>query len=61
MKGAKGGYHNKYPGYGIDEPNSPTRRDELAKASNVGPVPLFTPCLNKAECMGGATLEHLAT
>eukprot|EP00959_Pyramimonas_sp_CCMP1952_P173564 3626820-Pyramimonas_sp.AAC.1 len=27
----------------------------------VGLVPLFIPCLNKAEHMGGATLEHLAT
>eukprot|EP00959_Pyramimonas_sp_CCMP1952_P013593 286870-Pyramimonas_sp.AAC.1 len=60
-KGAKGGYHKKYPGYGIDELNSPSRRDELAKASNAGLVPLFIPCLNKAESMGGATLEHFAT
>eukprot|EP00959_Pyramimonas_sp_CCMP1952_P418767 8772487-Pyramimonas_sp.AAC.1 len=37
-KGAQGGDHKRYPGYGIDELNSPTRRDELAKASNVGPV-----------------------
>eukprot|EP00959_Pyramimonas_sp_CCMP1952_P095959 2006259-Pyramimonas_sp.AAC.1 len=33
-KGAKGGDHKRYPGHGIDELNSPTRRDELAKASN---------------------------
>eukprot|EP00959_Pyramimonas_sp_CCMP1952_P176661 3692448-Pyramimonas_sp.AAC.1 len=52
--------HKRYPGYGIDELNNPKRRDELAKASHVGLAPLFMPCLNKAEYLGGATLEHLS-
>eukprot|EP00959_Pyramimonas_sp_CCMP1952_P453183 9467820-Pyramimonas_sp.AAC.1 len=57
-KGSTANQHKRYPGYGMDELNSPQRRDELAKASHVGLMPLFTPCLNKAEYMGGATLEH---
>eukprot|EP00959_Pyramimonas_sp_CCMP1952_P382033 8005445-Pyramimonas_sp.AAC.1 len=59
-KGPKPSPHKRYPGYGIDELNSPQRRDELAKAPHVGLVPLFMPCLSKAEYMGGATLEHLS-
>eukprot|EP00959_Pyramimonas_sp_CCMP1952_P178939 3740768-Pyramimonas_sp.AAC.1 len=59
-KGSTAKYHKRYPGYGIDELNNPKRRDELAKASHVGLIPLFMPCLDKAEYLGGATLEHLA-
>eukprot|EP00959_Pyramimonas_sp_CCMP1952_P058417 1220260-Pyramimonas_sp.AAC.1 len=33
-KGSKAAPRNKYPGYGIDELNSPHQRDALAKASN---------------------------
>eukprot|EP00959_Pyramimonas_sp_CCMP1952_P350476 7342871-Pyramimonas_sp.AAC.1 len=57
-KGAKSAKHKKYPTYGIDELNTAHKREDLAKASNVALVPLFMPCLNRAEYMGGATLEH---
>eukprot|EP00959_Pyramimonas_sp_CCMP1952_P436809 9146151-Pyramimonas_sp.AAC.1 len=60
-KGSKAAKHKKYPIHGTDELNSPRKRDHLAKVSNVGLVPLFMPCHNRAECMGGATLEHLST
>eukprot|EP00959_Pyramimonas_sp_CCMP1952_P156639 3275691-Pyramimonas_sp.AAC.1 len=60
-KGPKPAAHKKYPRHGIDELNGPQQRDALAKASNVGLVPLFMPCLNRAEYIGGATLEHLST
>eukprot|EP00959_Pyramimonas_sp_CCMP1952_P361251 7565638-Pyramimonas_sp.AAC.1 len=51
-KGSKANPHKKYPGHGIDEFNSPQQRDALAKASNVGLVPLFMPCLNAAGVHG---------
>eukprot|EP00959_Pyramimonas_sp_CCMP1952_P095513 1996993-Pyramimonas_sp.AAC.1 len=57
-KGAKSANHKKYPTHGIDELNNAQRREDLAKTSNVALVPLFMPCLNRAEYMGGATLEH---
>eukprot|EP00959_Pyramimonas_sp_CCMP1952_P392671 8227873-Pyramimonas_sp.AAC.1 len=60
-KGSKAAAHNKYPSYGIDELNSPKQRDALAKASNLGLVLLFMPCLNRAGYIGCATLEHLST
>eukprot|EP00959_Pyramimonas_sp_CCMP1952_P197211 4124204-Pyramimonas_sp.AAC.1 len=60
-KGSKAPTYKKYPTRGIDELSSPQKRDVLAKASNVGLVPLFMPCLNRAGCIGGATLEHLST
>eukprot|EP00959_Pyramimonas_sp_CCMP1952_P430779 9021739-Pyramimonas_sp.AAC.1 len=60
-KGSTAAMHKKYPSYGTDELNSPQQRDALAKASNVGLVPPFMPCLNRAEYIGGATLEHLST
>eukprot|EP00959_Pyramimonas_sp_CCMP1952_P382366 8012131-Pyramimonas_sp.AAC.1 len=60
-KGSTAAKHKTYPSHGIDELNSPQKRDVLATASNVGLVPLFMSCLNRAECMRGATLEHLST
>eukprot|EP00959_Pyramimonas_sp_CCMP1952_P097911 2046241-Pyramimonas_sp.AAC.1 len=35
-KGDKAKDFKRYPGYGIDELNSPTRRGELAQVANVG-------------------------
>eukprot|EP00959_Pyramimonas_sp_CCMP1952_P205544 4298278-Pyramimonas_sp.AAC.1 len=60
-KGTKSAKHKKYPTYCTDELNNAQKREDLAKASNVARVPLFMQCLNRAEAMGGATLEHLST
>eukprot|EP00959_Pyramimonas_sp_CCMP1952_P273355 5713560-Pyramimonas_sp.AAC.1 len=60
-KGAKSAKHKKYPTFGIDELNAAQKRIDLANASNTALVPLFRPCLNRAEYVGGATLEHLST
>eukprot|EP00959_Pyramimonas_sp_CCMP1952_P107692 2251779-Pyramimonas_sp.AAC.1 len=59
-KGSQTAPRKKCPGYGVDGLSSPQQRDALARASNIGLVPLFVPRLNRAEYMGGATLEHLS-